>query len=240
MRGAFVGLGGWQKNSFIDYPGAVSTVLFFSGCNLRCPYCHNSRLARGDIIDNVDPSSVRSFLEKRRGQVEGVVLSGGEPTIHESAVDTAAAARALGYRVKLDTNGLLPDMIDRIEPDFLALDVKTLPSLYPTLLGAPYNDTEKRLSAAIERALQMGDRAEVRITAAPGLVDMAVIVELSELLDGVSAIFLQPMQQRSPLLDPTFNIAETLSSDTLEAMRAALAARVGQCRVRQSADVRQG
>ncbi|MBD3244219.1 MAG: anaerobic ribonucleoside-triphosphate reductase activating protein [Chitinivibrionales bacterium] len=232
MRGAFVGLGGWQKNSFIDYPGTVSTVLFFSGCNLRCPYCHNGRLACGETVDIVDPPAVRAFLEKRRGQIEGVVLSGGEPTIHESAADTAAAARALGYRVKLDTNGLLPDAIERIAPDYLALDLKTRPSFYRTLLRAPFDDVERRLTAALAQVRRMGERAEVRITAAPGLVDMAVVEELSELLEGVSNVYLQPMQQRYPLLDSSFNVATNLSGDMLEAMRVRVASRVGECRMR--------
>ena len=137
MQGNLKGWGGWTKNSFIDYPGTVSTVLFFSGCNLRCPYCHNCSL-----LDNPPDISGRSrefwkFLEKRKGLVEGVVISGGEPTLHPHLKDSIRELQQTGYKVKLDTNGLQPEVIAEFACDYVALDIKTEPGNYTTFLKSP-------------------------------------------------------------------------------------------------------
>jgi len=232
MRGGFVGVGGWQQNSFIDYPGTVAAVLFFSGCNLRCPYCHNPALARGESPERVDPEQIRAFLRSRRGLIEGVVLSGGEPTIQESLAATVAEVRDLGYRIKLDTNGLLPDAIESVAPDYLALDIKTRPSLYASLLRAPYPDTPARLERSVALARAMGGRAEVRVTAAPGCIDDGAVEEIARLGSGVRRVFLQPMAQRYPLLDPAYDTIALPSREDLARYREILGRTVGECRIR--------
>ncbi len=237
MRGGFVGFGGWQKNSFIDYPGVVSTVLFYSGCNLRCPYCHNPSLALATEPEEVDPERIREYLHRRLGIIEGVVLSGGEPTIQASLQATVREVRAMGYLVKLDTNGLRPDVVESVGPDYLALDVKTVPSRYGELLGARERDVEQRLRRSIAVARRMGEKAEVRITAAPGIVDRATTEEFAGLLEGVHRVYIQPMQQRHELLDPSYGLVEPLAPEEIEGYRERLARVVRICRVR-SADNR--
>lgn len=232
MRGRYRGLGGWQKNSFIDFPGTVSTVLFFSGCNLRCPYCHNPALACGEGHDDIDGDEVRRFLEARKGFIQGVVLSGGEPTIHAHLSEMVAEIRSLGYRVKLDSNGLLPDRIADCRPDYLALDVKTAPERYPELLGARVSDIDGRLRRSIALVRDMGTQAEIRVTVAPGLIDADVIEVIAGMLEGVSRVFVQPMQQRHELLDPAMNDAQPIDDGELMQYRDVLASRVGECRIR--------
>jgi pyruvate formate lyase activating enzyme len=239
MRGCFVGVAGWLKNSFIDFPGTVSTVLFYSGCNLRCPYCHNPALVL--IPDAKDPPAhttlptadeILEFLDKRKTVMEGVVFSGGEPTLHSSLVDDVKDVREHGYKVKLDTNGLLPGMIQQVAPDYLAVDIKTIPSLYTVLLASPYGDVERRLRDTLKIVREMGKNAEVRITVSPGVIDRSIIMQMGELVQGVANIFLQPMQQRVQLLDPSWNTKEPIPAEEIAKYRDILSEYAGNCRVR--------
>jgi len=185
MRTDIIGVAGLQKNSFIDFPGTVSAVLFFSGCNLRCPYCHNPGIVHAQTKDIMRSEDLWNFLEKRRGILDGVVLSGGEPTLHRCCASVASDIRGLGYSVKLDTNGLLPEKITEIAPNYLALDIKTTPKNYTKFLHATYNDVEDRLTASIAIAKEMKENAEIRITIAPDIITIKIIEELAQILSGI-------------------------------------------------------
>ncbi len=233
MRSNFRGLAGWTKNSFIDFPGTVSTVLFFSGCNLRCPYCHNCV-----FITNPEDISCRSneiwdFLENRRKVIEGVVFTGGEPTLHPNIKTLINEIRTLKYRVMLDTNGLLPEMIENFSPDYLAVDIKTDPKLYPSLLKAPFDNVEKRLKHSLDILKGMGDNAEVRITVAPGIITEEIICNLRPLLDGVQKVFLQPVNFRQEILDSAFfpSLSPT-PADEITYFQELLSSVVGLCTIR--------
>ena len=142
MKELFRGIGGVQKNSFIDFPGTVSAVLFYNGCNLRCPYCHNPSLARGTETHGINAEEVNSFLEKRFGLLEGVAITGGEPTLYATLPALINHLRdTIGYKVKLDSNGLKPEVLENVTVDYLAIDFKTSPQRYSTLLGAADSNT---------------------------------------------------------------------------------------------------
>jgi pyruvate formate lyase activating enzyme len=224
-------LAGWTKVSCIDYPGTVSTVLFFWGCNLRCPYCHNPQVVHAHRAV-VDSGEVWAYLERRRGQVDGVVLSGGEPTCHSDLPAIAEAIRNLGYRLKLDTNGLRPQLIEECRPDYLALDVKTSPARYGAVLHAAFGDVRERLGRAVLKVREMGTDAEVRITVAPGMLDTQSVEEIADLVAGVHTVWLQPMQSKTPLLDPSYAGVPAVSAQELELLREKLASRVSVCRIR--------
>jgi pyruvate formate lyase activating enzyme len=232
MQRDLSGIAGWQKNSFIDFPGTVATVLFFSGCNLRCPYCHNPGVVNATTADEIDSKEIWDFLRRRAKIIEGVVLSGGEPTLHDGLAEMAGDMRDLGYRIKLDTNGLLPETIGAISPDYLSLDVKTLLRLYREYCTSPYQDTEDRLRRSIEIVKSMKENAEVRITCAPGFVDEEIITELSLLLTGAAQVFLQPMQNKVPLLDPEFAKKPLISLEKIKRFRDILSPNVGRCVIR--------
>ncbi|MBW1769313.1 MAG: anaerobic ribonucleoside-triphosphate reductase activating protein, partial [Deltaproteobacteria bacterium] len=123
--------GGLQKSSLIDYPGKLSCVLFLSGCNFDCPYCHNPGLVKGRFSDHAqfEEKTVYDFLEKRRGFLDGVVVSGGEPTLQKDLVSLCEKLKEMGYPVKLDTNGSRPQvlrsLIDEGLVDYIAMDIKT-------------------------------------------------------------------------------------------------------------------
>ena len=132
--------GGLQKYSLIDFPGKVSCVLFLSGCNFDCPYCHNPDLVRGEQLcsSSKDEAEIYAFLERRKGLLDGVVISGGEPTLVEDLAPLCEKIKGMGYPVKMDTNGSRPKVIKRLTDeslvDYIAMDIKTAPSRYATLV----------------------------------------------------------------------------------------------------------
>ena len=138
-------IGGLQKNSLIDYPGKVSCVLFLSGCNFDCPYCHNPDLVRGSLSCHpfLDEKAVYEFLKRRKRFLDGVVISGGEPTLNKNLFRLCEKIKQIGYPLKLDTNGSQPQVIKRLINeglvDYIAMDIKTDPLHY-----SPYNSKRLR------------------------------------------------------------------------------------------------
>jgi len=132
-------IGGFQPCSFIDFPGHLSAIVFLRGCNLRCPYCHNASLRDGDGPTLMGKEELIAFLSSRRGRLDGVVFSGGEPTLRPELRALIAAVRALGFTVKLDTNGTCPEVLSELLGDglldYVALDLKDEPSAYTEWLG---------------------------------------------------------------------------------------------------------
>ena len=209
-------IAGWTKSSFIDYPGTVATVLFLSGCNLRCPFCHNPEIVLDTLLP-IQLSEILSYLKKRRGIIDGVVISGGEPTIYRRLPELVAILRETGIAIKLDTNGLNPEMIKNCAPDYLALDIKTVPSKY-SIFGIPF-DVSGDLEKSISLVRSMGSNAEIRIPAVPGFIDETDIFELITLLTGVQKVIFQPFDSRGQLLDPSLKQIEGYSKDLLKLWR---------------------
>jgi len=132
-------MGGLQKTSLLDFPGRVSALVFTQGCNFLCPYCHNPDLV---LYGQEGPAlaDVLAFLAQRRKVLEGVVISGGEPTLHDGLFSFCATLRSLGYAIKLDTNGSRPEVLQQLLQarlvDYVAMDVKADPEHYPAALCA--------------------------------------------------------------------------------------------------------
>ena len=233
MRCNLNGLAGWLKNSFIDFPRTVSTVLFFSGCNLRCPYCHNCSLIISPDDMSLRSDEIGKFLEKRKKVIEGVVFSGGEPTLHPNIKEIINEVKKIGYSTKLDTNGLLPDMIEEFSADYLALDIKTDPKLYTEYLKAPYNNVESRLRKSLSLVRKMGDKAEVRITIVPKIITRNIVIGLRDLLEGVSTVYLQPVDFKSEILIPSFfKDVNPYTTEEIKEFQEILKPVVGACIVR--------
>ncbi|MEG1993755.1 MAG: anaerobic ribonucleoside-triphosphate reductase activating protein, partial [Oscillospiraceae bacterium] len=126
--------GGIQKVSTIDFPSVLSCVVFTKGCNLDCFYCHNRSIIENSA-ENISEEDVLSFLEKRKGLLDGVVVSGGEPTIQDDIGDFLSKVRSMGYKLKLDTNGQNPEKVKEILGgglcDYVAVDIKASRQKYP-------------------------------------------------------------------------------------------------------------
>jgi pyruvate formate lyase activating enzyme len=196
-------VGALVKTSLVDYPAHVAAVIFLHGCNMRCPYCYNADLVTGSINDYeaVSAAQIIAHLEKRKNVLTGFVLSGGEPLMSPVAAELVSAARKLGYKIKLDTNGTLPeklrDFIDspELRPDFVALDVKTAPKRYGELqhtkqcgaLFCPQTNTKENIEDKLRESIQMvsglpSEGREFRTVLVPGLVGKVEITEIARLL----------------------------------------------------------
>ncbi len=138
---------GIQKTTLLDFPTKVACTLFTGGCNFRCPFCHNASLVLDNSIEGIiGTNSVFDFLKKRRGVLDGVCITGGEPLIQRDIADFIREVRSMGYAVKLDTNGSFPDrllsLINEGLIDYVAMDIKNSPEKYPITAGVE-NFTER-------------------------------------------------------------------------------------------------
>ncbi|MBF0569654.1 MAG: anaerobic ribonucleoside-triphosphate reductase activating protein [Candidatus Omnitrophica bacterium] len=176
-------IGGLLKFSLIDYPGKVAAVIFTQGCNYRCPFCHNPELVLPELfIEPILDSDIFTFLEKRKGQLQGVVVTGGEPTIHNDLPQFLQKIKAMGFLVKLDTNGSRPDVLQAVLDakfvDFVAMDVKSSLENYCKATGAPADLEAVKMSIGIIKKAEV--EHEFRTTALKTIVtdtDMAAIKE---------------------------------------------------------------
>jgi pyruvate formate lyase activating enzyme len=199
--------GGLQKNTLIDYPGKIGCVLFFSGCNFSCPYCHNPELARGRVPDaqKIFEDRAIDFLSRRRGLLEGVVISGGEACLSKDLKRICRSIKAMGYAVKLDTNGSRPKVLKALMDeglvDFVAMDVKAAPAAYFPALRP--TDRPQDLEESIDLLLTAGIDTEFRTTCAAPIVDAAVIEAIARRIAGAQRYVLQPCLP-GHALDPTF------------------------------------
>ncbi len=132
-------IAGLQKMTLLDYPGKVACTVFLQGCNFRCPFCHNSDLLAGAPTAPVSREELIAFLNKRRGLLDAVCITGGEPTLQPELPELIAEIKAMGYAVKLDTNGYRPDVLKRLVGeglvDYVAMDIKNCPARYAETVG---------------------------------------------------------------------------------------------------------
>ena len=182
-------IGGLQKNSFIDFPGYISAVIFTASCNFRCPYCHNPDLIfSGGVL--LDEEEVFSFLEKRRGKLEGVVVSGGEPTVSPDLPALCLTIKQMGFVLKLDTNGSNPAMLEllisRRLVDYVAMDIKADPYAYPADLAPAFAGKEESLTESLLKSIrllaQCGLPCEFRTTCAAPFVTMQSMEKIARAL----------------------------------------------------------
>ena len=155
---------GFQKLTLLDFPGRMACTVFTSGCNFRCPFCHNASLVLGDEGQRISEEEIFDFLESRRGRLSGVCITGGEPTLMPDLEDFIRKIRSMGYLVKLDTNGYRPDVLERLMVgglvDYVAMDIKNSRESYARTAGLGLIDIGK-----IERSVEllMGAKNDKRI-----------------------------------------------------------------------------
>ena len=210
--------------TLLDYPGRIACVVFMAGCDLRCPFCQNPDLVlRPSELPALPLADLLADLERRRRLVDGLVISGGEPLLHDLA-PLLEPARQLGYAVKVDTNGAHPDRLRDLLAaglvDMVSLDVKTAPARYPDLGGpAAGEGIWDRVLESVRVTLEAGRDLETRTTVVPGWVDAdavdAIAAALGEL--GVARHMLQQFQAEH-CLDEALRAAEPLPAAELEAL----------------------
>lgn len=159
---------GYEKFSMVDFDGKITCTVFTGGCNFRCPFCHNGALVIGDVKSGqIDCDEVFDYLQKRKGLVDAVSVTGGEPTLQSDLADFLRKVRDLGYQTKLDSNGLRPDVLRRIVEqdlvDYLAMDVKNSPEKYALTVGLEKIDLGK-INESIDLLKTCGVDHEFRTT----------------------------------------------------------------------------
>ena len=190
---------GLQKMTLLDFPGRVACTVFLGGCDFRCPYCHNFQLADGSAAPVMDDEALFGFLGKRRGLLDGVAITGGEPCLHPGLPDLMRRIRGMGYAVKLDTNGAHPDRLEAILreglADYVAMDIKNSPEKYARTAGVQALDLAPiRRSAALLMA--GGTDYEFRTTVVDELHEAADFQAIGAWIAGARRYFLQAFTDR--------------------------------------------
>ena len=195
---------GIQKLTLLDYPGKVACTVFLDGCNFRCPFCHNVELLT-DAEPVMTAEELLAFLKKRQGILEGVCITGGEPTIHPELLGLLRAIRTLGYPIKLDTNGYRPQtlrgLLEEGLADYVAMDLKNSPEGYADAVGLPAPDMS-RVGESIRLLMESAVDFELRTTVVSPIHDARRIREMGEWLLSVTngkpvpRLFVQPFVDR--------------------------------------------
>jgi pyruvate formate lyase activating enzyme len=197
---------GIEKFSSRDFPGHISSTVFFGGCTFRCPYCHNSQLVlEPETIQSMAPDYFLSYLDGRKGWLEAVCFTGGEPLLHEDVEDLIRVVRERGLLVKLDTNGSFPDRLEALLAlgliDWVAMDVKAPLERYREVTRSTI-DLEKIVrSADLLRASSV--RHTFRTTVVPGFVGKEDVVKVGEWLSGAGSYLIQQFVPQTTI-DPAF------------------------------------
>ncbi len=208
----------FQKLTLLDFPGTVACILFTNGCNFRCPFCHNKGLVLpGEETAQVDENEILDYLAKRKGILEGVNITGGEPMLHADLPELLQKIKALGYKIKVDTNGTRPDMLRQLVEnglvDYIAMDIKNAPEAYPETIGLPKADLDA-ICASKTYLMEARIPYEFRTTVVKGLHDTEKLIQIAKWIAGAEAYFLQSYTDSGHVLSP-----EGLSAFSEEEMR---------------------
>ena len=221
---------GLEKLSMVDYDGYAACTVFLSGCNLRCPFCQNAVLLEGALPEFISEEDFFAFLEKRRGLLDAVAITGGEPTLRRDLPEFCRKIKEAGYRVKLDSNGTRPEVLKKLVAeglvDYIAMDVKCPPADYPDLMACD----EKDLDAVKESiAFLLTDPLpyEFRTTLVDELHDEKSIRARGEFVRGAKQLWLQKFVDRGGCLTDGLHAVEYKRAEEYAAILGKYAEKVG-------------
>lgn len=214
-------IGGFQRFSLLEYPGQLSAVVFTQGCNFRCAYCHNPALVDplrfGEVISE---DSIYRFLELRRGKLDAVTITGGEPTLQPDLVSFIYRLKAMNYKIKLDTNGSLQDVIKSLVDlelvDYWAMDIKAPLALYPAISGCPIDISG--IMRSMEHIRNSGKDWEFRTTYFQPVLSWDDILQIQFLLKSGDKYYIQQCTYENtlePILNPDHSYNGSLFSGAM-------------------------
>lgn len=213
-------IGGFQKLSLLDFPSEVACIVFTSGCSFRCPFCHNAELVTAENKPSVDESDVFEYLEKRRGILDGVVITGGEPLMQADIADFILKVRSYGMKIKLDTNGCFPEKLNELLNDnlldYIAMDIKHTAENYSIAVGADCTHIMPKIKKSIKMIKNCGIPAEFRTTLVKGIHCTADAAAIAGQLRTDLPYFLQSYVDSGSVISPTG--LEPFSQTELELM----------------------
>lgn len=206
-------IGGLQKSSLIDFPEKISSIIFTQGCNFKCPYCHNPELIDGKKEKEKSTAAVLKFLQSRIGKLDGVVITGGEPTLHKNLPEFIKEIKSMGFLVKLDTNGTNPKMlkslIDEKLIDYVAMDIKAPIEKYAEIVCTKANTND--ILKSIEILKNSKIKYEFRTTVVKSQLLVADFEKIGAIIEGSSKYYLQRFLPTKTLNENFIN--ETTYSD---------------------------
>ena len=227
-------IGHIQKTSLIDYPGKISAIIFTLGCNFACPYCHNPELVDPKrFIHPLLEDEVIAFLKKRIGQLDAVVITGGEPMIHADLIEFLKTIKDMGYLIKLDTNGTNPDMlckvIERDLVDYIAMDIKAPLALYDTVTRTLVDTAA--VKSSIDLIMEARLPYEFRTTLARSLLKPEDILTIGQMIKEAGMYVLQNFVP-SKHLDNDFLRESSFTKEEVAGLKEQLDMLVKRCIVR--------
>lgn len=228
-------ISGLQKMTLLDFPGKVACTVFLPGCNFRCPFCHNSGLLDPKTPSDISQESLLDFLKKRKGLLDGVCITGGEPTVQPDLEVLLQQIKALGYSIKLDTNGTHPVMLKKLVDaglvDYVAMDIKNCPRRYAETIGLPRFSLYK-IEQSIRFLMNGSLPFEFRTTVVEEFHDDTAITEIAQWLQALAPgktldhYFLQPFADRDSVLQTGLHAPNTLALQRFSQLLAPIAENV--------------
>ena len=228
-------IAGFVKQSFIDYPGEIASVVFFAGCNLRCPFCHNPHLVLPDRYpENLPEDTVLHYLEKNASLLDAVVITGGEPLMNSDLPGFLSTIRKLNLKIKIDTNGSFPELlqiiIEKKLADYIAMDIKQalVPEKYNDAAGNLPEPVFKKIQRSVSLINNSGIDHEFRTTIVKGIHTANDLVGIGKMLGGQKWVIqefrksdvLDPEKAMSPFSEEEINaIFDMLKSNNINASR---------------------
>jgi len=209
-------IGGFQKTSLLDYPDMISSIIWTVGCNYNCPFCYNTELVYG-TAKIISEEEIFDHLKKRKGIVEALVISGGEPFLQKDLGVFCEKVKKLGYLVKIDTNGSFPDelkeLIDKKLVDYVAVDIKAPKNKYETLAGVKIDI--KKIQKTVDILQKSSVDYEFRTTFVPKLLTKKDILEIGKWLKGSKKYYLQKFKSDVPLISSKLEGIKSYSKEDL-------------------------
>ncbi len=200
---------GLQKMTVLDFPGRVACIVFTFGCNFRCPFCHNASLVLGEGESDITEEEFFSYLKKRKGILDGVCVTGGEPLLQKDIEEFLGKIKALGYEVKLDTNGMYPEKLKKVVReglvDYVAMDIKNSPEYYAQTVGKDEIDFEKIKESVDFLINEAGCDYEFRTTVVAEFHTESAFEEIGKLIKGAKNYFLQGFIDSGDLIGENLN-----------------------------------
>lgn len=192
---------GLQKVSLLNYPGLVSATIYVNGCNFRCPFCHNSSIVKGEY-EKLSEDEVFKYLEERKKMLDGVCVSGGEPTTQKDLKEFILKLKNMGFKVKLDTNGYNPSVLKQLIDlkclDYIAMDIKNSDEKYSKTAGVPIEISV--INESIELIMQSGIDYEFRTTVVEEFHSLADIEFIAKKIKGANAYYIQNFEDSGDIM----------------------------------------
>ena len=236
-------IGGLEKLSILDYPDHLAAIIFTQGCNFRCHFCYNPML----VLPHKDEKNIKEkgfselstknlflFLRERFGRLDGVVITGGEPTLHPDLPEFIKKIKKIGYDVKLDTNGTNPDMLNQLIKekliDYIAMDLKAPKEKYEATVNVPVN--YKNIEKSVKMIIKSGLPHEFRTTVVPGLLDKKDFIKMGEMIKGTQNWFLQVFKSDTDLVNSAYKGKKAYSRKQMQEFVELGRTAAGVCKLR--------